>query len=253
MTLSAPTQLTANSSTADAATYSTASVTVPAGARVVLLVSSGKAANLSETPTGVTHPNIGALTLVRSQAVPNNNQTLSAWSGVGTGVAGAFTISHAGVMDNAMWQVLSFTSDVATPTVGQSSSNSSAASGTVTSPLPGAVTAGSCVVCAVGINAGTTTLPTTGTGYTAIGTTLSSTSPVVQQTTEYDNTSPYSTPAWGFAGTNGRATLALEVLDGVADPPAGGNVTVWNGTTEVPATLTVWNGTAEVAATAGLT
>lgn len=253
MTLSAPALLTEGASTAGTANYSTASVTPAAGARVVVVFSSGKASGLSEVPTGISHPSIGALTLVRSQAVGNNNQTVSMWTGVSTGVAGAFTATHATAQNNAEWHVLAFTSDVATPTVGQSSGNATATTGVVTSPLPNAVTAGSCVLCTFGINAGSANVPTPGTGYTQLGTTRTATAPTTQQAVAYDNSSPYATPSWSIASTSGRSTMALEVLDGVTTPPAGSNVTVWNGTAEVPATLTVWNGTAEVAATVGLT
>lgn len=248
MTLSAPTQLLASSSTADSATYTTGSITPVSGSRIVAYGISGKSGNLAEAPTGLVQNGagaMGALSLIRAQAIPNTNLVLTSWTGVGTGVAGTLTFTHANVMENMIWRVIQHTSDVATPIIKQHASSASATTGTVTVALPNAVTAGSCVLGALAIN--NSTAATAATGHTLLGALINSTSPVSQHACAYDNTSPFSAAGFAVSSTSGRATMAIEIADGVAS--SGPTLTVWNGTEEVPATLTVWNGSAEVPAT----
>jgi len=251
MTMGAPSLLTGSSSATDSASYNTASVTPTAGALVLVLVVSGKASGLSESPTGVSQGaggGMGALTKIGEQAVPNNNLTVTAWEGVGTGVAGVVNILHTNVMGNCAWQVIEMTSDVATPTVEQVDVFQTAAlTGTQGATLSPSPDPAATVIGVLGYNAGSATTPTVGAGFTIIGTRITVNSPTIQLLSEYDATSPPAQAAFSIPATNGQAYLAIEVRDGVA-APSGYQVTIWNGTSEVPAVLTIWNGTSEVAA-----
>jgi hypothetical protein len=253
MTLNNPTLLTGNTSATDSASYNTASVTPGSGDRILVLIVSGKASNLAAPPTSVSQGaagGMGSLTKVGEQAVPNNNLVVTAWSGVGTGVAGAININHgANVMDNCAWQVVSVTSTVYTPIVQQVDLLQNGAAATTGATLSPGAAAGAMNIGVLGYNAGSANTPTVGTGFTIIGSRLTQTSPTIQLMSEYDNTAPISnTAAFTTPAANGQAYLAIELRDGTP-PPSGPALTVWNGSVEVPATLTVWDGAAEIPAT----
>jgi len=192
---------------------------------------------------------MGALTLIDSQAVPNTNLTVSAWTGVGTGVAGVINILHAATMENCAWQVIRISSDVATPVIHQADKTSGTATGTQGATLSPAPDAAAMVIGLLGYNAGSANTPTVGAGFTIIGARLTVTSPTIQLMSEYDASSPPAQAAFSIPNTNGQAYLAIEVRDGTVPPPAGYEVTIWDGATEVPAELTIWNGASEVPAT----
>lgn len=245
MTLANPTILSAASSSADSATYNTASLTAATGSRVLMLVVSGKSANLAESPTGVSHASAGALTKVNSQAIPNTNLVLSAWTGVGNGVAGAYTITHTGVMDNCCWTVGTWTSDNGTPSIRRSVTTSSAAGGTEQTLFPTACLATSAIVGALGYNSGSANVPNPATGFSAYGSRQSQTAPTVQLMGEYVNQNPpqgidYTTPV-----ASGRAQMAIEVADATAAPATGPTVTVDG----ITGTASLWDGSAEVSVT----
>lgn len=241
MTLSAPVLHTGSSSATAQATYTTASTTPPTGSRVLLWVASAKGSNLALSPTGVTHPSI-AMTKVLETGSPNSNVKLTLWTGVGSGMAGAFTISHSTAMDKCLWQVVSLASDVATPTIAQSQVASNSLSGSQGATLDAAPKTGSCVLGAFGYNS--SDAPTVGSGFTAIGTRLSQTSPVSALWSEYDLTPPLPTTApFTYGAATGRGMAVVEVADGFA-APTGPTVTLWTGTAEVPVTrVDYWNGT----------
>lgn len=244
MTLSTPVAVS-GSSGADVLQYLTASIPASTGELVLVIVTSGKGGNASAVPTSVTQTGgIGGLTLVGSQAVPNNNQTVSVWKGVTVGSTAGFTIQHSVVMDNCAWHVVRFASTVATPTVRQFDSVNGAAAGTISVPLDNPPLAGSCMVGAIGVNAGNTSTPSVGAGFTQLGAQLYVTSPTVQQMLEYDNTDPLSTVSWTFSGTNGRSMIALEIADGVVAPPTQ-TMTLLEGGVEIPVELSWWDGTTE--------
>lgn len=246
MTMQAPVLVGGASSTADAASYNTASYNPPAQSRVLVFVASGKASNLAEAATSVTHPSIGALTKVGEIAIPNNNIVLTVWTGIGTGTTGVFTIAHGNVMDNCLWQVVRITSDVATPTVQRMDTMATATSGSLGATLSPAPSPTAHVIGVFAYNS-TSDTPTVGAGFTAIGTRLTASSPVAALHSEYDSASPASdTAPFTFGATSGKALAAIEVRDGVVTPtgPDYTNLTYWDGTTEVPVLgLDYWDGT----------
>lgn len=243
MTLGAPTSLLSGSSSSDLAAYPTASGTAaPIGSRVIMFVVSGKSANLSESPTGVSHGSVGALTKINSLPVPNSNLTLSAWTHVGNGQAQAYTITHTNVMENCCWQVVALTSDVSTPTVRRNAMSAAAGAGTDGATLSAAALSTSCVLGAIGYNSGSTNTPTVGAGFTQIGTRQTQTSPTVQLMTEYDNTSPPTTADWSVPIAAGRSHIAVEVADGTAVPASGPTVEIDG----VSGTVSIWDGAQEI-------
>lgn len=251
MTLSTPTALVSGSNAADLATYTTASSTIQPKSLVVVFVVSGKASNLAQSPTDLTHSNGLAVTKIGSLPVPNTNLVLSAWSysnSTASAIAGTVSINHAIVMDNCAWHITHYQSDVAVPTVRQ---NAWAATAVTTEDGP-AVTnnclSTSVMVGALGYNSGSANTPTVGTGFTALGTRQTITSPTIQLLSEYDNTAPPRTATFTTPVSAGRSQVSIEIADGVATTPTS-PFYVWNGTTEVQATVTMWNGTAEVPVT----
>lgn len=247
MTLNTPTNLTGGNSGTDSAVYTTASITAALDSRVLVVVTSGGLSGAGRLPTSVTHPTIGALTLVVSQAVPGSNGVLSVWAGVGTGSAGAFTITHASTQSNCLWQVHQFTSDNGTPEVAQTAVFSSSTGTTGSAVLAQTPPSTSCTVGLALLNLIDTETHTPALGFTLLGARRYQNSPTLQQHSAYDNTNPPASVAYTASTAGRRAIIALEIADAPAE--AGLSAHVWNGTVEVPVSVTLWTGASEIPVT----
>ncbi|MFT3871532.1 MAG: hypothetical protein QM714_02630 [Nocardioides sp.] len=240
MTLSTPALLIEGSSNTAAAAYTTASVTPAADERVVLFVASSKSSAGALCPTGVTHGAMGALTKICDQAIGNTNVWLSAWTGVGTGTAGTFVVTHASAMGNCLWQGVTVASDLGTAIIWQSAVAAAVTAGTQGATLATTPDAAACVLAAYGYN-NIATGQTAGSGYTLIGSRLTGSSPAVSMQSEYDATTPPAYASFGFSNSSGKTIAAIEVRDPAAAAAAW---SLWDGTTEEPLTLDgTWDGT----------
>lgn len=243
MTLSLPAELTTGASATDGTTYTTAAVSLTNNSRVLVLTLSGLS-SAAASPASVVHSSIGNLKKIAEIATNNSSICLTAWSGLGNGQSGTFTITHAVSQSNCSWKVLQLTSDIAPPTVKQFATATLAATGIGGAQLPASPNSTSCVLGALGYNAGAAQVPTVGAGFTAIGSLVITTAPVGQLGAEYDSTAPPDTATWSAPNTSGRAFITLEIADGVATSTSP-RANIWENGVEVPVTLSIWNGSAE--------
>lgn len=251
MTLSVPTALLSASNATDLTVYTTASTTIQPKATVVVFVVTGKSGGLAQSPTGVTHSGGLTVTKIGEQAVPNANLVLSYWSysnSTAAAIAGTLTITHGVIMENCAWHLIHNQSDLGAPTIRQFASSASAAAGTEGPTVASNCLTASTLLGAIGYNSGSANTPTVGTGFTAIGTRQTVTSPTIQLMSEYDNASAPRTASFTVPIASGRAQAAIEVADGTA-PVVTSPFYMWNGATQVPATVTMWNGSAELPVT----
>jgi hypothetical protein len=209
------TLITEGSSTTDASSYTTASVTPAANVLHLLAVSTGNTTGAITAPTvtgnGLTWTAIGDIQST------NHRTTLFRASGVSPST-GAITIDYAGVVQgNCSWRLMAVPYANTTTPVVQSNTGTGTGSTTASLALPGAVTAGNLVVAAYNQNTSTVAVGA-GTGFKLIGdqTLTNPQSPSTRLTTEW--AAPPLTPATFVVGSGASWGMVVAEIAIVADP-----------------------------------
>lgn len=211
--MNTPTLLTEGTSSADATSYATASVTPTSGARVLLWVFSGRTDGAAAPATGATGAGLGSVEVVTSQVSASGNMCVTLISAVGNGSAGAITINFGTQQLNCMWKMIEHVgASTATITNYISSQGVSTATGT----LPSAPAADSYTHGVLMVNS-TSQTPTVGSGYTQIGTTQTQSTPSVNNTAEYRTGSTSQTVNMTPAGTSQNVFVGVE-LENASSP-----------------------------------
>lgn len=228
--LSNPVLLVQGVSTTASTSFTTGSCTPPANTRVIIFIQSGLSGSAA-APTSVVHSGFGALTKINSVSISSGNAMLSAWTGVGNGTAGTFLITQGASHTTCAWQASSIDGGGSTPTLGGNDTLASGLATTTGATISPAPSGSSLVIAGMIYNVATTSTPTVGAGFAAIGVRQTGGNPVFQLWSEYDNSSPPAQAPWTIPTGNQHAHSAVEIKAPSAS--AGISLSLWDGTTEL--------------------
>lgn len=212
-----PTVLTESLSNSSSGAYNTASVNPTDGARLLLRVVTG--GPNGAVPAAPTISGLGITwTLLDTATTGNSNVRLSTYTAVAGSGTGAVTITYASNPNNCSWQLLEVANASGTPGIGAHQMAATLSTTPVVS-LTGTV-ANSTIVGMIGYNAGSGQAITAGSGWAALGTRQTASSPSSSAHTEWDSTSPSSSVGWTTGDGSGKVVTAIEVTS--PDIPAEG-------------------------------
>lgn len=202
-----------NGSATDAATYTTASVSVTAGDILWVVVTNASTVGTADAISGIVGTLGSTLTWHTVGSVLMNSssrgRTTIAWAICPSTTSGTLTFQYGGVTQaSGQWTVVTTTgSDTTTPVANFQTAQTAGVNPSITlSPAPAAT---SMVLAAM--HANDTTSGTAGTGYALIGSGTTQATPAITHSTEQDTTTPSATVAFVKSGATNKAMIAVEI------------------------------------------